>query len=97
MSALTPVTDAVVTLITGSVLPAVLTVLGALLTFIVAVYGALHVYAMFTGGSSSDVFYKLGRIFGSEIYNAEYSKYASRRDRFKRNESFRKRYDRENL
>ena len=91
-SLLSPVTDSVVTLITGSVLPAVLTILGGFLTLIVGVYGALLVYSHFTGGNSSQVFYKLGRMFGAEIYDNDYRDYRSKRDKRSRIDSFDRRY-----
>lgn len=93
-AALDVVTAATSTFIVESIMPAMLAVLGAIVLFVFAVYGVLHVYATISGKSSKDVFYKLGRVFGEEIYNDGYDKYrAKRRDR-ERQESYRDRYDR---
>lgn len=60
---------------------AALSILGLLLVFVVAVWGLLHVYAHLTGESSSAVFYKVGRIFGEDVYENRYERYRARRDR----------------
>lgn len=95
MSALTPVTDSVVTLITGSILPAVLTILGSFLTLIVGVFGALMVLAHFKGQSMGDVLYKVGHLFGSEIHDNEYRAYKSKLERRDKERAWDIRYIRE--
>ena len=70
------VVTAVTGLITTQVMPALLSVLGALLVMVVAVWGVFHVYVHFTGGSSSDVAYKVGRIFGSLVGEDRYQRFS---------------------
>ena len=69
------VSDLVVSSIISGVMPAVLSVLGLIVTLVFSVWGVLKVYALLTGADSSSVAYKMGRIFGAEIYDKEYEKY----------------------
>ena len=85
--------------ITSSLTPALLVVFGALLLLVVTVFGYLKLHAQFTGQSSNDVSYKMGRIFGALVYEADYDKYKERRERSEmnreRNAGFSRRYRRE--
>jgi hypothetical protein len=97
MSIIGPIVDVAVTQITATILPAVLVIMGSFTALILAVYGSLHVYAMFTGASSQSVFYKMGKIFGSEIRDSEYREFKKKRDKSERQRDFQDRYVKENF
>jgi len=78
-----------------SILPGLLSVLGAIVGLVFASWGVLKVYALLSGQSSTDVAYKIGRIFGDEVYEGQYDKYKSQRALRERRDSFSARYDRE--
>lgn len=92
MSLLSTVTDGAVSSITGSLLPALLTLMGAILFFIVSVWAMLQIMAHIRGLPSESVFYKMGRIFGDLVYEERYQKFKSKQRNIEQLESFRKRY-----
>lgn len=95
METLSTISGGLTAYLLASVLPAVLSLLGLIVAMVFGAYGALMVYAQLSGKTSKDVFYKLGRVFGEEIYDNEYQNYKSKRRRREREDSFRRRYDRE--
>ena len=92
MNTLSTISGGLTAYLLSTVLPALLTLLGLIVAMVFAVYGTLHLIAHLKGQTSASVFYKLGRIFGEEIYAEEYSKYRKKRESRDRKDSFRDRY-----
>lgn len=94
MNTLSSITGGLTAYLMSAVLPGLLTVLGLIVAMVFAAYGVLHVYAHLKGEGSSSVFYKLGRVFGEEIYQQEYQTWKKKQERRDREDSFRRRYRR---
>lgn len=94
-SPLTPLIDQLTVFLIGSVLPAVLNVLGALLALYVAALGSLMVYGAVTGKPYGWATQKLRDIFDDMKTDAEYEKYKRGREASERRSAFSDRYDRE--
>jgi prepilin signal peptidase PulO-like enzyme (type II secretory pathway) len=94
MTVLSTVSSALIDVLTGQILPAVLTIIGAMLAFSLAVYGLLKVWDYFRGDFQGATFIKLGHSLGAAMHDAEYRKYSSNRDKYERKATHRKRYNR---
>lgn len=97
MSAASDVALNVASNIAGSVMPAVLGVLGLLLAFVFVVWGACYVFAILQSAPNprQSAAYKVGRMFGSLVDDYRYSKYKSRRSSYQANARYRERFKKE--
>lgn len=95
MNTLGTITDGLTAYLLGSVLPGLLLVLGSIMLLVFSAYGVLMVIAHLKGQSSASVAYKIGRIFGEEVYENQYEAYRAKRRHRERQDSFRSRYKRD--
>jgi hypothetical protein len=95
MNHATSASSIVVQLFLTELIPSILSILGLILVSAFAVYGGLKVYALLSGKSSESGFYKIGQMYGSEIYESKYQKYKSRRIKRDSDYRFATRYRRE--